>query len=203
MKKSKLLLLIGIALLFTNSSVAQDQEIVSVNSLLGVFSKLSDNIDNLIDKQEAKRLYRHLDYFKSDMNKYLAIRKELTTYLETKNYSSFDTLRVQDAVLNLQAQIVKLGKRLETISAYADDTLLDDADDMLNDIDNGTQRQRKQYINKLEDLSNGETIDKAQLKKDGAQIYKTLQNTIVLINKIKGKLKQSSTCNIDYHKLFE
>jgi hypothetical protein len=189
MRKSKILILLCIVLSVSSKSIGQDQEVKSVSSLFEVFSKMSDNIDKLIDKQEAKMLYRHLDYFRNDMNRYLSVRREITNYLEVRNYSSFDTLRVLEAALNLKIQIVKLGMRLETIETYANETLLDGADDILSDIDNGMQVQRTQYINKLEELAKGNKVDKVQLKKDGTVIFKELQNSITLINKIKAKLK--------------
>ncbi len=82
MRKSKILVLICIILSFSNKLIGQDQEVKSVSSLVEVFSKMGDNIDRLIDKQEAKRLYRHLDYLRNDMNRYLTVRREITTYLK-------------------------------------------------------------------------------------------------------------------------
>jgi hypothetical protein len=189
MKKSKFLLALCMMVLCAAKTQAQDEEVVQTNRLFELFSKLSDNIDKFVDKQEAKRLYRHLDYFKNDMNRYLVVRKEITGYLEARNYSSFDTLKVEEAVFNLEIQILKLGKRLEVIKAYADKAFSDDIDEIVDDIGVGVQEQRVKYINKLKGLSEGEKVNKAQIKKDGIVIYKKLQSSISMINKIKSKLK--------------
>lgn len=189
MQIARIIIILSFSFFCSTKCIAQDEEIVSTNKLFEFFTKLDNSISSLVDKQKAKRLYRHLDYFKNDMNRYLIIRKEITSYLETKNYSSFDTLRVQEAVLNLEIRIIKIGKRLETIKIYVNETLSDEIDNVFDEIDTGTQQQQEQYINKLQALSNGQKIDKKQLRKDGATIYKNLENSIRLINKVKNNLK--------------
>lgn len=190
--KNKITLLIAVLIFqVPKLTSAQDMELNSVDNLFNIFQKLNDNINKLIDKQEAQRLDRYLNYFKIDMRHYLKVRESITSILEEKNYNQIDSIWLHEKVGDLQLHLIKIAARFENIQNFADQLLIGNVAKFTDEIDIGIQEQRNKFVNRLQDLSNGRNkIDKLAFKNDSKQICQRLKKSIELIDEIKKKLKE-------------
>jgi len=197
MKKIKNLIIIFILVFPLYNSVAQKSkkkaqdyfEVESFSTKLVLFvKKLSKEVDGFFKKEEAENFERALGYFKTDLEEYLILRKNLMETLEKNNYKKIGNVK-QD-ISNLKLKLKDLRVRIRKIKPFVSSNLTGQANKILNGMIRSQNKNHSLYLTKLEELIRGVPgVNKKQLKINGQRIYNELEKSAKLIGEVQEQLK--------------
>lgn len=168
------------------------------NEIFSFINNLNNDIDTFFVKEQAGNVCRNLNYFKSDFEKYLSMRKSLMDNLSNSNYKITNKAQAKKSVKNLILQLDLLLKRLDNLTPFINEKLSSEAKSIIKSIQLGFRSNQTIYLSDLEKLISDESnIDKSKIKAQGENIYKNLKTSFDLLEVVILKLnkKFNIECN--------
>lgn len=195
MKKILLIILIGFFAMHPCQAQQQSdvKEVKGVSTdILEFITQLNKQIDTFFTQEKAARLNRNLGYFRNDLYQYLVARKILMTYLEQNNYN-VSKIYVQPELNALQTRLKVLLYRLGILAGYTNTDFTRYANDIIEPAIYTEQQQQQVFLTPLQDLIDGQHVDKVLLRQNAELMYKELSKSRDIITglqvKIQAKMK--------------